>query len=140
MASISTTTVLRCQCNNALPNVFLMACFIRPTTFFQKPPYHGALLGIKCHGVPMLPSDSNNLCRSSTAARKVEALLDVYILEGIDFWLEICETLTRMFLHYDYFKVECTCVSTPKNANVHIPFSYSNLQKFTLVTVNGVTW
>ena len=94
MASISVTIVSSClSVTNALPSVFLMACFVRPTILSQKPPYHGALLGMKrhvtmCHSNSLCNvSDSNNLCRSSAAAKKVEALSDI-ITDGKEFWLE----------------------------------------------------
>ena len=78
---------------NALPSVFLMACFVRPKIRSQKPPYHGAHLGINRQVTLWCPSslcnvsDSNNLCRSSAAAMNVDALSEI-ITDGRDFQLE----------------------------------------------------
>ena len=104
MASISTRMVSSyIWVTNVLPNVFLIACFIRSTILSQKPPYHGARLGIKCQvtlwhsNASFSASDLNNLCRSSAAAKNVETLSDIMV-EGRDFQLEIFERLSKMFL------------------------------------------
>ena len=101
MASISMTMVSSCwSVTNALPNVFLMACFVRPTILSQKLPYHGALMGIKRQVILWRPSslcnvsDSNNFCRSSAAARNVYALSEI-IIDGRNLRLENLQKANR---------------------------------------------
>ena len=76
LASISTTTASKTgKVTKDLPNVFLRACLVKPISLSQKPPYHGALLGMNCHVTPwysrayLREGNSNNCCSSSAAAK-----------------------------------------------------------------------
>lgn len=68
---------------DALPSVVLMALFVSPMSRSQKPPYHGARLGINFHSTPcrlncsFSEGDWNRSLSVSQDARKVEALSDI---------------------------------------------------------------
>jgi len=53
IASISTMMVKRAVSEiEVLPNTLYKLVLVIPISISQKPPYHGALLGINCHFVP----------------------------------------------------------------------------------------
>ena len=151
MASISVTMVSSCwSVINALPSVFLMACFVRSTTRSQKPPYHGACLGINlqvtlcCANSLCNVSDSNNLCRSSATARNVDALSEM-IKDHRDFWLEnLWKANKKVCTVRSWTTSMCTArVTAHVKIQIYtflsssLSLMYRALVKSTPVTVNG---
>ena len=66
----------------ALPKVFFRVNLVKPMRCSQKPPNHGARLGINFHSTPLCARaaansvDVNSIFSSSAAAKKVEPLSD----------------------------------------------------------------
>ena len=108
--------VSSCFCEiKACPNVFFTACFVSPIMHSQKPPYHGARLGMNshvtfwCSNAPFKISDCNNFCIASTAARYADALSEI-ILHG-DFQLENLLKANKNVSTVRSPKVYCSCCS-----------------------------